>query len=142
MRSLPRTSGAIWTAWSRAEGSDLVGRISHAFNVLSAGLFATEMAMRHPSACPEGSRGAGRRGWLPVDGQLSGMLEAALLTTRVIRPGRLPDCCPCTMAMTLPDHAVLMRAYAPPNATRTRERGGLAGCPSGLAYAEFNIDEA
>jgi len=127
------------------KAADLVGRISHAFNVLSAGLFATENgdAASGRRALRAAAAQAAEAGYPSMDNSVA-MLEAALLTHEG-HPAR-------AIARLLPlhngnelylSHAVLMRAYAAakryPDAAK--EADWLAA-HRGLAYAEFNIDEA
>jgi putative peptide modification system cyclase len=126
------------------KAADLVGRISLAFNVLSAGLFATENgdAESGRRALKAAAAQAAAAGYPSMDNAVA-MLEAALLTHDGHPAQAIARLQPLHNGNELYlSHAVLMRAYAAAKRYQdaAKEADWLAA-HRGLAYAEFNIDE-
>jgi tetratricopeptide (TPR) repeat protein len=124
--------------------ADLVGRLSRAFNTLSAGLLATENgdAATGRRALKEAGGLAAAAGYPSMDNVVA-MLEAALLTHEGHPDRAIARLQPLHNGNELYlSHAVLMRAFAAAKrySDAAHEADWLAA-HRGLAYGEFNIDQ-
>ena len=122
---------------------DVVGRIARSFNILSAGLFATETGdpATGRRALKAAAAQAAAAGYPSMD-DLVAMLEAALLTHDGHPAQAIARLQPLHNGNELYlSHAVLMRAFdaAKRYPDAAREADWLA-VHRGLAYGEFNID--